>query len=62
MLKKLLGKKKNKKTKWMDLNGQDFIDAYNKQMTDTGKATLAEKAKFSRLRAKQRQEAYNKEY
>tara|TARA_Y100000991_G_scaffold207054_1_gene184729 strand:+ start:658 stop:846 length:189 start_codon:yes stop_codon:yes gene_type:complete len=62
MLKKLLGKKKNKKTKLMDLNGQDFIDAYNKQMTDTGKATLAEKAKFSKIRAKQREKAYNMEY
>ena len=46
----------------MDLNGQEFIDAYNKQMTDTGKTTLAEKAKFSRLRAKQREKAYNMEY
>ena len=62
MLKKLFGKKKNKKTKLMDLNGQEFIDAYNKQMTDTGKTTLAEKAKFSRLRAKQREKAYNMEY
>lgn len=62
MLKKLLGKKKNKKTKLIDLNGQDFIDAYNKQMTDTGKATLAEKAKFSKIRAKQREKAYNMEY
>ena len=62
MLNKLFGKKKNKKTKLMDLNGQEFIDAYNKQMSDIGKATLAEKAKFSRIRAKQREEAYNKEY
>ena len=62
MLKKLLGKKKNKKTKLIDLNGQDFIDAYTKQMTDTGKATLAEKAKFSKIRAKQREKAYNMEY
>tara|TARA_R100000234_G_scaffold105311_1_gene75482 strand:+ start:37 stop:210 length:174 start_codon:yes stop_codon:yes gene_type:complete len=54
---------KNKKKKGiMALDGQEFIDAYNQQMLDTGKATLAEKAKFSRLRAKQRQEAYNKEY
>ena len=60
MLRKLLGG--NKKTKLMDLNGQEFIDAYNKQMTDTGKTTLAEKAKFSRLRAKQREKAYNMEY
>ena len=62
MLNKLFGKKKNKKTKLMDLTGQEFIDAYNKQMTDTGKTTLAEKAKFSRLRAKQREKAYNMEY
>ena len=62
MLNKLFGKKKNKKTKLMDLSGQEFIDAYNKQMTDTGKTTLAEKAKFSRLRAKQREKAYNMEY
>lgn len=62
MLNKLFGKKKNKKTKLMDLNGQEFIDAYNKQMADTGKTTLAEKAKFSRLRAKQREKAYNMEY
>ena len=65
MLRKLLGgnkKTKNKKTKLMDLNGQDFIDAYNKQMADTGKTTLAEKAKFSRLRDKQREKAYNMEY
>ena len=46
----------------MDVNGQDFIDAYNKQMADTGKTTLAEKAKFSKIRAKQREEAYNMEY
>ena len=31
-------------------------------MSDKGKATLAEKVKFSRIRAKQREEAYNKEY
>ena len=54
---------KNKKKKGiMALDGQDFIKAYNKQMSDTGKATLAEKVKFSRIRAKQREEAYNKEY
>jgi len=61
MLNKLFGKKKNKKTKLMDLNGQEFIDAYNKQMTDTGKSTLAEKAKFfketQKLRRKLEQES-----
>ena len=56
----LFGKKKKKGI--MALDGQEFIDAYNKQMSDIGKATLAEKAKFSRIRAKQREEAYNKEY
>ena len=60
MLKKLLGNNKNKKTKLIDLSGQDFIDAYNKQMTDTGKSTLAEKAKFfketQKLRRKLEQE------
>ena len=53
---------KKKKKGIMALDGQEFIDAYNKQMSDIGKATLAEKAKFSRIRAKQREEAYNKEY
>lgn len=61
MLKKLLGNNKNKKTKLIDLSGQDFIDAYNKQMTDTGKSTLAEKAKFfketQKLRRKLEQES-----
>ena len=56
----LFGKKKKKGI--MALDGQEFIDAYNKQMADTGKATLAEKAKFSRIRAKQREKAYNMEY
>ena len=54
---------KNKKKKGiLGLEGQAYLDAYNKQMSDTGKATLAEKAKFIRIRAKQREEAYNKEY
>ena len=61
MLKKLLGNNKNKKTNLIDLSGQDFIDAYNKQMTDTGKSTLAEKAKFfketQKLRRKLEQES-----
>ena len=56
----LFGKKKKKGI--MALDGEDFIKAYNQQMADTGKATLAEKAKFSRIRAKQREKAYNMEY
>ena len=56
----LFGKKKKKGI--MALDGEDFINAYNQQMADTGKATLAEKAKFSRIRAKQREKAYNMEY
>ena len=56
----MFGKKKKKGI--MALDGQEFIDAYNKQMADTGKATLAEKAKFSKIRAKQREKAYNMEY
>ena len=55
--------KKNK------LTGQAFIDFYEKKLRDTGKTTLGEKArytkekaKFSRLRAKQREKAYNMEY
>ncbi len=55
----LFGKKKKG---IMALDGEDFIKAYNQQMADTGKATLAEKAKFSRIRAKQREKAYNMEY
>ena len=58
MLNKLFGKKKNKKTKLKHLNGQEFIDAYNKQLEETGKATLAEKAKFTKISAKQREDAY----
>ena len=48
MLKNLLGKNKNKnkKTKLIDLSGQAYLDAYNKQMRETGKSTLAEKARF----------------
>ena len=54
---------KNKKKKGiLGLEGQAYVDAYNQKMNDTGKTTLAEKAKFSKIRAKQREEAYNMEY
>ena len=44
---------KNKKKKGiLALSGQAYIDAYNKQMTDTGKTTLAEKARFVKETAK----------
>jgi len=38
---------KNKKKKGiLGLEGQAYLDAYNKKMTDTGKTTLSEKARF----------------
>jgi len=38
---------KNKKKKGiLNLKGQAYLDAYNKQMKATGKSTLAEKARF----------------
>ena len=38
---------KNKKKKGiLGLEGQAYLDAYNKKMADTGKTTLAEKARF----------------
>tara|TARA_E500000305_G_scaffold106404_1_gene104985 strand:+ start:780 stop:956 length:177 start_codon:yes stop_codon:yes gene_type:complete len=38
---------KNKKKKGiLGLEGQAYVDAYNKKMTDTGKTTLGEKARF----------------
>ena len=38
---------KNKKKKGiLGLEGQAYLDAYNKQMKETGKSTLAEKARF----------------
>tara|TARA_B100001093_G_scaffold378281_1_gene363554 strand:- start:281 stop:457 length:177 start_codon:yes stop_codon:yes gene_type:complete len=44
---------KNKKKKGiLGLEGQAYLDAYNKQMTDTGKTTLAEKYKFTKETAK----------
>ena len=38
---------KNKKKKGiLGLEGQAYVDAYNQKMNDTGKSTLAEKARF----------------
>ena len=38
---------KNKKKKGiLSLTGQAYLDAYNQKMNDTGKTTLAEKARF----------------
>jgi len=44
---------KNKKKKGiLGLEGQEYIDAYNQKMNDTGKTTLAEKARFAKETAK----------
>ena len=44
---------KNKKKKGiLGLEGQAYVDAYNQKMTDTGKTTLAEKARFVKETAK----------
>ena len=44
---------KNKKKKGiLGLEGQAYVDAYNKKMTDTGKTTLAEKSRFVKETAK----------
>ena len=44
---------KNKKKKGiLGLEGQSYIDAYNQKMNDTGKTTLAEKARFVKETAK----------
>ena len=44
---------KNKKKKGiLGLEGQDYLDAYNQKMKDTGKTTLAEKARFVKETAK----------
>ena len=37
---------KKKKKGILGLEGQAYLDAYNKKMADTGKTTLAEKARF----------------
>ena len=44
----MFGKKKG----ILKLEGQAYVDAYNKKMTDTGKTTLAEKSKFVKETAK----------
>ena len=44
---------KNKKKKGiLGLEGQAYVDAYNQKMKDTGKTTLAEKARFVKEKAK----------
>jgi len=44
---------KNKKKKGiLGLNGQAYIDAYNNKMKETGKTSLAEKARFVKEKAK----------
>ena len=44
---------KNKKKKGiLGLEGQAYLDAYNQKMNDTGKKTLAEKARFVKETAK----------
>ena len=44
---------KNKKKKGiLGLEGQAYLDAYNKKMADTGKTTLAEKSRFVKETAK----------
>jgi len=44
---------KNKKKKGiLGLEGQAYVDAYNKKMQDTGKTTLSEKARFVKETAK----------
>ena len=41
-----------KKKGILGLEGQAYLDAYNKKMTDTGKTTLAEKSRFVKETAK----------
>jgi|TARA_B100002052_G_C15818363_1_gene569310 hypothetical protein len=41
----MFGKNKKKKS-ILGLEGQAYLDAYNRKMNDTGKTTLAEKARF----------------
>ena len=50
----MFGKNKKKPTKQdiLGLTGQEYIDAYNQKMNDTGKTTLAEKARFVKETAK----------
>ena len=50
----MFGKNKKKPTKKdiLGLTGQEYIDAYNQKMSQTGKTTLAEKARFVKETAK----------
>ena len=50
----MFGKNKKKPTKQdiLGLTGQEYIDAYNQKMSQTGKTTLAEKARFVKETAK----------
>tara|TARA_R100000781_G_scaffold97753_1_gene61571 strand:+ start:220 stop:390 length:171 start_codon:yes stop_codon:yes gene_type:complete len=41
-----------KKKGILGLNGQAYIDAYNNKMKETGKTSLAEKARFVKEKAK----------
>ena len=55
---------KNKKKKGiLGLEGQAYVDAYNQKMNDTGKTTLAEKARFyketQKIKAQKLKEAMN---
>ena len=50
----MFGKKKKGLS---SLSGQSYIDAYNKKMKETGKSTLAEKAKFLKETQKLRRKA-----
>ena len=47
----MFGKKKKK------LDGQAFIDFYEKKLNDTGKTTLGEKARYTKEKAKLRNKA-----
>ena len=48
----MFGKKKKKGI--LNLKGQAYLDAYKKQMKDTGKSTLAEKARLVKETSKMR--------
>ena len=48
----MFGKKKKKGI--LNLEGQAYLDAYKKKMKDTGKSTLAEKARFVKETSKMR--------
>ena len=58
----MFGKGKKKKG-ILGLEGQAYLDAYNQKMNDTGKTTLAEKARFyketQKIKAQKLKEAMN---